>query len=218
MRYTVNDQVVLSLPLEGPLAAYIGPFAKWASEQGYAFCSLRRQVLLAACFSRWLGQKGVRLHAVSSEHAVQYLRYRARRIQIHKGDTAALRYLIQFLRGAGVTPAEKMAEPPSNPVEQCAREFERYLRQERLLAEATIINYMPHIRGFLNHRFGDGTVKLPRWCAGDVVGFVQRQAPRLHPKRSKLMTTALRSFLQYTRYSGEVTADLAAAVPVVPNW
>src|SRR5439155_4454535 len=132
--------------------------------------------------------------------------------------TAALRYLIQFLRGAGVTPAEKMAEPPSNPVEQCAREFERYLRQERLLAEATIINYMPHIRGFLNHRFGDGTVKLPRWCAGDVVGFVQRQAPRLHPKRSKLMTTALRSFLQYTRYSGEVTADLAAAVPVVPNW
>ncbi len=212
MRYTVNDQVVLSLPLEGPLAAYIGPFAKWASEQGYAFCSLRRQ------FSRWLGQKGVRLHAVSSEHAVQYLRYRARRIQIHKGDTAALRYLIQFLRGAGVTPAEKMAEPPSNPVEQCAREFERYLRQERLLAEATIINYMPHIRGFLNHRFGDGTVKLPRWCAGDVVGFVQRQAPRLHPKRSKLMTTALRSFLQYTRYSGEVTADLAAAVPVVPNW
>jgi len=218
MRYTVNDQVVLSLPLEGPLAAYIGPFAKWASEQGYAFCSLRRQVLLAACFSRWLGQKGVRLHAVSSEHAVQYLRYRARRIRIHKGDTAALRYLIQFLRGAGVTPAEKMAEPPSNPVEQCAREFERYLRQERLLAEATIINYMPHIRGFLNHRFGDGTVKLPRWCAGDVVGFVQRQAPRLHPKRSKLMTTALRSFLQYTRYSGEVTADLAAAVPVVPNW
>ena len=218
MRYIVNDQVVLSRPLEGPLAAYIDPFAKWASEQGYAFCSLRRQVLLAACFSRWLGQKGVRLHAVSSEHAVQYLRYRARRIQIHKGDTAALRYLIQFLRGAGVTPAEKMAEPPSNPVEQCAREFERYLRQERLLAEATIINYMPHIRGFLNHRFGDGTVKLPRWCAGDVVGFVQRQAPRLHPKRSKLMTTALRSFLQYTRYSGEVTADLAAAVPVVPNW
>jgi len=49
MRYIVNDQVVLSRPLEGPLAAYIDPFAKWASEQGYAFCSLRRQVLLAAC-------------------------------------------------------------------------------------------------------------------------------------------------------------------------
>lgn len=218
MRYIVNDQVVLSRPLEGPLAAYIGPFAKWASEQGYAFCSLRRQVLLAACFSRWLGQKDVRVHSVSSEQAVQYLRYRARRVQIHKGDTAALRYLIEFLNSAGVTPAEKMAEPRPNSVEQCAGEFERYLREERVLAEATIINYMPHIRGFLKHRFGDGTVRLSRLCAGDVVGFVQRQAPRLHPKRSKLMTTALRSFLQYARYCGEVTADLAAAVPVVPNW
>ena len=111
-----------------------------------------------------------------------------------------------------------MAESLPNPVEQCAGEFERYLREERVLAEATIINYMPHIRGFLEHRFGDGTVQLSRLCAGDVVGFVQRQAPRLHPKRSKLMTTALRSFLQYARYCGEVTADLAAAVPVVPNW
>lgn len=218
MRYIVNDQVVLSRPLEGPLSAHIGPFAKWASEQGYAFCSLRRQVLLAACFSRWLGQKDVRVHGVSSEQAVQYLRYRARRVQIHKGDTAALRYLIEFLNRAGVTPAEKMAEPRLNPVEQCAGEFERYLREERVLAEATIINYMPHIRGLLKHRFGDGTVKLSRLCAGDVVGFVQRQAPRLHPKRSKLMTTALRSFLQYARYCGQVTADLAAAVPVVPNW
>ena len=218
MRYIVNDQVVLSRPLEGPLAAYIDPFAKWASEQGYAFCSLRRQVLLAACFSRWLGQKDVRMQSVSSEQAVQYLRYRARRVQIHKGDTAALRYLIEFLNREGVTPVEETAEPRPNPVEQCAGEFESYLRKERVLAEATIINYMPHIRGFLKHRFGDGTVQLSRLCAGDVVGFVQHQAPRLHPKRSKLMTTALRSFLQYARYCGEVTADLAAAVPVVPNW
>jgi site-specific recombinase XerD len=40
----------------------------------------------------------------------------------------------------------------------------------------------------------------------------------LHPKRSKLLTSALRSFLQYARYCGKVKLDLAAAVPVVPNW
>ena len=32
------------------------------------------------------------------------------------------------------------------------------------------------------------------------------------------MTTALRSFLRYARYRGEITLDLAAAVPVVANW
>jgi len=139
-------------------------------------------------------------------------------VQIHKGDRAALRYLIEFLNRAGVTRPEEMAAPRPNAVEQCAREFERYLREERVLATATVVNYMPLIRCFLKDRFGDGTVKLSRLCAGDVVGFVQRQAPRLHPKRSKVMTTALRSFLQYARYCGEVTADLGAAVPVVPNW
>ena len=96
--------------------------------------------------------------------------------------------------------------------------FEHYLRDARGLAEATIVNYVPFIRGFLTDRFGDGPVTLSRLCAGDVVRFVQRQAPRLHLKRAKLLTSALRSFLRYARYRGEVTLDLAAAVPVVANW
>lgn len=32
------------------------------------------------------------------------------------------------------------------------------------------------------------------------------------------MTTALRSFLSYARYNGDITSDLAAAVPIVANW
>jgi integrase/recombinase XerD len=40
----------------------------------------------------------------------------------------------------------------------------------------------------------------------------------LHPRRAKLLTTALRSFLQYGRYLGKTKLDLAAAVPAVANW
>ncbi|MBE3088191.1 MAG: tyrosine-type recombinase/integrase, partial [Chloroflexi bacterium] len=57
-----------------------------------------------------------------------------------------------------------------------------------------------------------------RLCAGDVVRFVQRQAARLHVKRAKQLTTALRSFLRYARYRGDLALDLAAAVPIVANW
>src|SRR5438034_853189 len=67
-------------------------------------------------------------------------------------------------------------------------------------------------------RCGNGTVKLSHLCAADIIRFVQRQARRLRPKRAKLLTSALRSFLQYARYRGEVTVDLAAAVPIVANW
>ena len=96
------------------------------------------------------------------------------------------------------------------PVERCVQSFEQYLREERALARATIINYVPFIRDFLKDCFRDRQVTLSRLLAGDVVRFVQRQAPRLHLKRAKLMTTALRSFLRYARYRGDVTLDLAA--------
>ena len=102
MKCVVNDQVVLSREPEGPLAAHIGAFAKSRSAQGYAPDSIHRQVLLAACFSRWLKQKGVRLRYVSSDHPSRYLRYRARRVRSYPGDAAALRHLIEFLRREGV--------------------------------------------------------------------------------------------------------------------
>jgi integrase/recombinase XerD len=77
---------------------------------------------------------------------------------------------------------------------------------------------VPFIREFLADRIGNGIVSLARLTAADVVRFVQRQAPRLHLKRAKLLTTALRSFLRYVRYRGAVALDLAAAVPTVANW
>jgi site-specific recombinase XerD len=86
------------------------------------------------------------------------------------------------------------------------------------LAPSTIDTYIPFIRQFLTACFGDRHVVLSRLQVSDVVGFVQRQAARLQPKRAKILTSALRSFLQYARVRGAVKRDLAAAVPVVPNW
>jgi hypothetical protein len=37
-------------------------------------------------------------------------------------------------------------------------------------------------------------------------------------RSAKIMTTGLRSFLSYVRYRGDITSDLAAAVPIVANW
>jgi site-specific recombinase XerD len=117
-----------------------------------------------------------------------------------------------------VIPDEKVSAHRPTAAERYAQAYEQYLREARALARATIVNYVPFIREFLEDRFRHGRVRLSRLCAGDVVRFVQRQAARLHLKRAKLMTTALRSFLHYARYRGEVTLDLAAAVPVVANW
>lgn len=218
MKCVINSQVVLSQPLEGPLAVYIRPFAESLSEQGYAPYSIHRHVLLAACFSRWLKQKGIGLRSICSDHRTRYLRYRARHLRPCQGDSGALSNLIDFLRLQGAIPDEKQTASRLAPLEQCTQAFEQYLLEARALAHATIINYVPFIYSFLEDRFGHGPVTLSHLCADDVVRFVQRQVPRLHLKRAKLMTSALRSFLRYARYRGEVTLDLAAAVPIVANW
>jgi len=218
VKCVINDQVVLSRALDGPLAAHIGAFAQSRSAQGYARDSIHRQVLLAAGLSHWLKQQGVALRRVSSDHPARYLRDRARRVRPCLGDAPALRQLLDFLRREGVIAAEKIAVCRLTPAERCALAYAQYLRDARALARTTIANYVPFIRGFLTDRFGDGPTRLARLNAGDVVRFVQRQARQLHLKRAKLLTTALRSFLRYARYRGEVALDLAAAVPIVANW
>jgi site-specific recombinase XerD len=218
MKCIVNNDVVLSQPMDGPLSAHIRAFAQWARDEGYARGSRYRHVLLAACFSRWLGQQAISIRRISAEHSARYLRSRARRVQIHRGDAAALGHFVDFLRHDGVIRSMTVARPPQSPVDRAAQAFEHYLRDERVLAEATITYYVRFVREFLTDRFGRGRVTLGRLCAGDVVGFVQRRASRLHVKRAKQLTTALRAFLHYVRYRGDITHDLVAAVPSVANW
>jgi len=74
MPYIVHGDIALSQPPTGPVASQIEGFAEWARHHGYARYSRYRQVLLAACFSRWLGQRriGVRLRA---EHPARFLQW-----------------------------------------------------------------------------------------------------------------------------------------------
>jgi len=218
MKYVINDQIVLSRVPEGPLAAYLCSFATFINSQGYCLYSIHRQVRLAAGFSQWLQQKGIEVRCMTTNHAVQYLHDRAKQVKICRGDAAALQHLIDFLRHEGVIPTKEVSVRRVTPVERLTQAYAQYLRETKALAEATIHNYVPFIRRFLQNHFTDSPVRLSRLRAGDIVHFVQQEAPRLHQKRAKLMTTALRSFLRYARYRGEVALDLVAAVPTVANW
>jgi integrase/recombinase XerD len=218
MKCIVSEDVVLLQPLDGPLSVHVAGFAKWVRDEGYALYSRHRQVRLAACFSRWLGEERVDVSNIGSEHVSRYLRTHARQVKIARGDAAALRHFLNFLRCLGVIPAERISPRPLSPVERVVQEFVRYLLHDRALAQATAVNYAPFVRGFLAGLFGGGPVKLSRLCAGDVVRFVQHAVPRIRLKRAKLLTTALRSFLQYLRYRGDILHNLSDAVPTVANW
>ena len=109
--------------------------------------------------------------------------------------------------------------PTATPAERLQSEFRLYLQQERALASTTQAYYLAFVSEFLTERFGAGSVDLSlparRGCNGI------RAAPcdeAIQSRRVQLMTTALRSFLRFARYRGDIDKDLAACVPAVANW
>lgn len=220
MRYRVNEKtVLLGMPKRGPggpIAPYLDAFARFLCERGYGGRYLGRQVMLAASFSRWLKQRQVRARRIKAEHTVRYLQDRHRERADTGGDFASLDHLLTFLKAKRVIHAA--GSRPRSPAERVIDAYARYLRQDRALSKATIINYVPFVADFLKDRFGAGPVALCRARAADVVRFAQSRARHLRGKRAKLMTSALRSFFRYARLQGEIKVDLAAAVPVVASW
>lgn len=218
MFYVINDHISLAHRPEGPLQSYLGKFADFLTQQGYVRETIHYRILIASCFSGWLGQQGVKRTRVVTDHCSRYLHYRFQQQKPHRGDNAALMHFLDFLRTVDAIPAETLSEPRLTAAEQCAQSYEHYLYEVRGLTKLTVVNYVPFVRNFLQERFSAGPVDLSTLCTTDVVRFVQHQAPRLHKMRAKLMTTALRSFFNYTCYCNKTTMDLVAAVPIVPNW
>ncbi len=198
----------------GPLAATLKAYAQRLHEDGYATHSGFVQLRLLGCFNRWLDRKGLTSEDVDPATIEQYLRRRAQSGKLRRGDSAALSRLLAMLRPdrSGVT------APPPTAVEIALGQFQQYLRQERSLAEATVINYTPVVRSFLSERFPKGAVHCQQITAGDIAGFVQRQASLVTSKRAPLVVTALRSFLRHLLQRGAIHTDLAACVPTIATW
>ena len=96
--------------------------------------------------------------------------------------------------------------------------FERFLQRERGLAAGSIRSYCTSAHGFLVHRFGTEPVDLGAIRATDILGFVHRRARQIRPRSLKLVITALRSFLRYATFRGEIDAALINSAPALGVW
>ena len=201
---------------DGPLGPYIDSYDAEMRSEGYAQQTREVQVRLVADFDRWLAKRGTPAKKITAELFRPYLRARFRRRCPTRNDVAALQRLLHLLIRLGVVEAPVL--PAATPAERLQSEFRLYLQQERALAPTTQACYTAFVGEFLAERFGAGPVDLSLLCAADVTGFVRRRALAIRSKRVQLVTTALRSFLRYARYRGDIEKDLAACIPAVANW
>jgi site-specific recombinase XerD len=201
---------------DGPLGPLIDSYEAEMHGKGYARQTREVQVRLVADFSCWLAKRGTHVQDITAELFRPYLRARARRRRPTRNDLSALRRLLELLRRQGVIAAP--VSPAATPAERLQSKFRLYLRQERALASTTQASYTAFVSEFLVERFGAGPVDLSLLSATNVTGFVRRRAGAIQSKRVQLMTTALRSFLRFARYRGDIERDLAACIPAVANW
>lgn len=200
------------------ISAIVPAFVEQLNSMGYAAASVKTSVRLVKDFAAWLDQQGVVSQSLKVTHVTDYLKKRWLQRRRRRGEAFTLHGFSLF-----VAPEEFRVcsdqQASISPALRTRQKFEQYLLHERGLAAATIRLYGDPVGRFLEHVFGGAEVRLDQLIATDVIGFVQIEAARLHhPKRAQVMTTALRSFLQYGRYCGDIVTDLHTCVPTVANW
>jgi hypothetical protein len=168
--YFFNDRTnptTIEALASGPLASPLEGYARRLHKDGYAAHSGFVQLRLLGCFNRWLDRRGMASEDVDPATIEQYLRGRAQSGKIRKGDSAALFRLLVMLRPdmTGAT------APPPTAMEIALGQFQQYLRQERSLSEATVINYTPVARSFLSER-SQGSRALSTVTTADITAFV----------------------------------------------
>jgi integrase/recombinase XerD len=203
---------------EGSLLASVQVFVEQMLADGYAAASMKISTRLVEDFAVWLDQRGVEGTSLSAKHVTDYLDDRWLHRRRRRGDAFTLHAFVRLVAPDGFK-AISEREVAISLTCRVRQEFEQYLLRERGLAAATIRLYGESVERFLESAFGHAEVRLDRLTAPDVIRFVQADAARLHhPKRAQVMTTALRSFLRYGRYRGEIVGDLHTCVPTVASW
>jgi integrase/recombinase XerD len=220
MERTNESAAALVERATGPLAPHLGIFVTSLIAQQYAASVIYIKALHALAFERWLAKRCVVLADLGEVHLERYRHRRRLRHQRIRAETRRIEWcdvtqLLQFLRDHGVCPTVRVK---TTAADDLVARYQQHLQDQQGLATTTIERYKTVAGQFLYERFGNGAIDLRALRADDVIAFVQRQTQRLQPPALKCVVNALRSFLRYAQYRGDVTITLAAAVPAVAAW
>jgi hypothetical protein len=159
---TFIDPDLLDRLRVGPLAFYLDAYLKRIEQEGFLPSSVPMQMYGIARFSNWLQTRQPDLHLLDEATIERFLQ-RDQNI-VHSGESAPLRRFLVMLREIGVA-ATKPPEPISEP-RRFLDKYRRYLLQERGLAEASLVNYVPFAEQLLFKRFGQSNISLTEYFTG----------------------------------------------------
>jgi site-specific recombinase XerD len=212
-----DDRRTIERMTEGVLGQCVSLYAAGLHASGYTRLTGRRILNTVAAFNGWVKRKRIAPAQISSKHAEMFLRFRRRGISRPcTSARAALARWLKLLREHGVIP--QLVMPTPTAIEKVLDDYHHYLVKERSLSWRTRMTYLPLARQFLRSRFDPTNVDLSELRAIDVIHYIQQCVKGLSRSRAGLMRSAVRSFLQFARYRGDLALDLSTHVPSVAGW
>jgi len=206
-------------PPLGLLGTHVESFLEYLRSAGYAERTLRKKRWIAASFAQWTRGKQVAIGELNDSHVAAFVeRSPQRRKARVLFELAVLRPFLGYLRLQAVVPTPPL-RIESSPAEELQHRYVDYLRNERGLTENSIRVYSPYIHDFLTERVAGSGSASPKGLDAQVVqDFLLDHVRDRTSEYSKLLATALRSFLRFLFLREETVTDLSLCVPMVRRW
>lgn len=203
-------------PQVGLLDTHVESFLRHLRAVGYAKRTLSRKRSVATSFVRWTRREQIVAEDLNESHIAAFVKSSPREQKVYR--LAMLRAFLDYLRlEAGVSALTPQID--SSPVTEFQRRYVDYLRNDRGLTENSIRVYSPYIHDFLIELVArTGTAPLSGLDAVTVQDFLLDRIQDRSSEYSRLLATALRSFLRFLYLRGETTTDLSVSVATVRRW
>jgi site-specific recombinase XerD len=211
-------QGVVARLRRSPLGPHLDHFATSLHHTGYATSSIQRFLCAAEKFAQWLHGHGYSVYEMDGDLLRAYLSGLTR----HRGGSQpkaaqGLGHLVRFLQQRGVTQLRQdgLVIPP---LQQWLSAYDTHLAHVAGLALSTRQGYGHIVQGFLTACFG---TEPPDWSAlttAKITTFVSQEAAKRRNAGRKQPAAAVRSFLRFLVFRGDIPPGLEAAALAPPQW
>lgn len=204
-------------PPVGLLETHVELFLKRLRAAGYAERTLSKKRTITESFVRWIKREGSVVTDLEESHLAAFVnRSPERQIIRINFELAGLRPFLKHLRQEAVVP-EPAPVIDLSPGAELQQRYVRYLREERGLTENSILVYSRYIHDFLATSVA-GSATPGELEAVAIQEFLLNRVRNRSNEYSRLLATALRSFLRFLFVRSETMIDLSVSIPTVKTW
>jgi len=203
---------------DGLAVSHIEAFLEQLRTARYAEETLRKKRCVLTAFVRWTQCQNIALaqldDATIAAFVIRLTGAPEVRVQF---ESAVLRLLLAYLRGEGIV--RSPTPDYGSAIDHINASYVDYLRQDRGLAENSVLVYAPFVRDFVTTQAsGDGRVFPDAFDAKMLRDHLLVRSNGRSGEYMRLMAVALRSFCHFLFLRGDTPRDLAGSVPTVSKW